>query len=229
MKMLGLIGGTSWVSTMDYYKLINEGINEKLGGSEFARCIIYSLNYGDVRRNNDKDDWDANLQLIAEGTEVLQNGGAKAIILCANTMHLIADRLQQKISIPLIHIATVTASAIKKKNLKKVALLGTRFTMERDFYKAKLLEQGIEAIIPDDEDRGFIHYSIFEELGKNILKEESRQRYLSIIKKLIADGAEGIILGCTEIPLLIKQEDVAVPVFDTAMIHANAAIEFALG
>jgi aspartate racemase len=228
MKMLGLIGGTSWVSTMDYYKLINEGINEKLGGSEFARCIIYSLNYGDVRRNNDKDDWDANLQLIAEGTEVLQNGGAKAIILCANTMHLIADRLQQKINIPLIHIASVTATEIQKKGLKKVALLGTRFTMERDFYKAKLSEQGIEAIIPDDEDRGFIHYTIFEELGKNILKEESRQRYLTIIQKLIAEGAEGIILGCTEIPLLIKQEDVAVPVFDTAMIHAKAAVEFAL-
>lgn len=228
MKMLGLVGGTSWVSTMDYYKLINEGINEKLGGSEFARCIIYSLNYGDVRRNNDKDDWDANLHLIAEGAEVLENGGAKAIILCANTMHLIAERLQQKINIPIIHIATVTASAIKKKNLKKVALLGTRFTMERDFYKAKLSEQDIEAIIPDDEDRGFIHYTIFEELGKNILKEESSQRYLSIIKKLINAGAEGIILGCTEIPLLIKQGDVDVPVFDTAMIHANAAIEFAL-
>lgn len=228
MKMLGLIGGTSWVSTMDYYKLINEGINEKLGGSEFARCIVYSLNYGDIIRNNTRDDWDANLLLIAEGAEILQNGGAKSIILCANTMHLIADRLQQKINIPIIHIATVTATEIKKKGLKKVGLLGTRFTMERDFYKAKLSEQGIEAIIPADDDRGFIHYTIFEELGKNILKEESKQRYLTIIKNLVKEGAEGIILGCTEIPLLIKQEDVAVPVFDTAMIHANAAVEFAL-
>lgn len=228
MKTIGLIGGTSWVSTMDYYKLINEGVNEKLGGSEFARCIIYSLNYGDIIRNNTKDDWDANLQLIAEGAEILQNGGAKAILLCANTMHLIAHRLQQKINIPIIHIAAVTAKEIKKEGLKKVALLGTRFTMERDFYKAKLSEQGIEAIIPGDDDRGFIHYTIFEELGKNILKEESRLRYLAIIKKLVAEGAKGIILGCTEIPLLIKKEDVAVPVFDTAMIHAKAAVEFAL-
>lgn len=228
MKTLGLIGGTSWVSTMDYYKLINEGINEKLGGSEFARCIIYSLNYGDIIRNNKKDDWDANLKLIAEGAKVLEGGGAKGIILCANTMHLIADRLQPLINIPIIHIATATAAEIKKKNISKVALLGTKFTMERDFYKTKLSEQGIEAIIPNDDEREFIHYTIFEELGKNILKEESKQRYISIIKKMVDQGAEGIILGCTEIPLLIKQEDIAVPVFDTTLIHSTAAVEFAL-
>lgn len=228
MKTLGLIGGTSWVSTMDYYKLINEGINEKLGGSEFARCIIYSLNYGDIIRNNKKDDWDANLKLIAEGAKVLEGGGTKGIILCANTMHLIADRLQPLINIPIIHIATATAAEIKKKNISKVALLGTKFTMERDFYKTKLSEQGIEAIIPNDDEREFIHYTIFEELGKNILKEESKQRYISIIKKMVDQGAEGIILGCTEIPLLIKQEDIAVPVFDTTLIHSTAAVEFAL-
>lgn len=228
MKTLGLIGGTSWVSTMDYYKLINEGINEKLGGSEFARCIIYSLNYGDIIRNNKKDDWDANLALIGEGAKILENGGAKGIILCANTMHLIADRLQSLINIPIIHIATATAAEIKMKNIKKVGLLGTKFTMERNFYKTKLSEQGIEAIIPGDDERDFIHYTIFEELGKNILKDESRQRYISVIKNLIANGAEGIILGCTEIPLLIKQDDVMVPVFDTTMIHSEAAVQFAL-
>lgn len=216
-KLIGLIGGTSWVSTMDYYRMINEGINAKLGGSEFARCIIYSLNYGDIRRNNDKDDWDANLQLISEAAKILENGGAKAIVLCANTMHLLADRLQTLINIPILHIATATAAEIKKKNLKKIGLLGT-----------KLSEKGIEKIIPGDDDRDFIHHTIFDELGKNILRPKSKERYLSIIRELIDNGAEGIILGCTEIPLLIKQEDVPVPVFDTALIHSSAAVEFAL-
>jgi aspartate racemase len=228
MKILGLIGGTSWVSTMDYYKMINEGVNKKLGGSEFARFIIYSLNYGDIRRNNDSNNWDANLQLISEAAAILENGGVKGIVLCANTMHLLADRLQEKINIPIIHIATATAAAIKRKALKKVALLGTRFTMEGDFIKGKFTEQEIETIIPCDDDRAFIHYTIFEELGANVFKNETRQRYISIINKLVAEGAEGIILGCTEIPLLIKQEDVSVPVFDTAKIHSAAAVEFVL-
>lgn len=227
-KLIGLIGGTSWVSTMDYYRMINEGINAKLGGSEFARCIIYSLNYGDIRRNNDKDDWDANLQLISEAAKILENGGAKAIVLCANTMHLLADRLQTLINIPILHIATATAAEIKKKNLKKIGLLGTKFTMEREFFNTKLSEKGIEKIIPGDDDRDFIHHTIFDELGKNILRPKSKERYLSIIRELIDNGAEGIILGCTEIPLLIKQEDVPVPVFDTALIHSSAAVEFAL-
>lgn len=228
MKILGLVGGTSWVSTVDYYRLINEGINEKLGGLEFAECMIYSMNYGEIKRNNDADDWDANLALISVAAINLERSGAKAIALCANTMHLIADRLQAIIGIPIIHIATATAEAIAKQGLKKVALLGTRFTMERDFFRDKLAARGIKAIIPGDEDRGFIHYTIFEELGRGLFKPETKQRYIDIINKLAEQGAEGIILGCTEIPMLLNSNDVEIPMFDTTAIHSKAAVEFAL-
>jgi aspartate racemase len=228
MKILGLVGGTSWVSTVDYYRLINEGINEKLGGLEFAECMIYSLNYGDIKRNNDADDWDANLALISNAAINLERSGAKAIVLCANTMHLIADRLQPMIGIPVIHIATATAEAIAKQGLKKVALLGTRFTMERDFFRDKLAERDIEVLIPADEDRGFIHYTIFEELGRGLFKPETKKRYSDIINELVEQGAEGIILGCTEIPMLLNSNDVDIPLFDTTAIHSKAAIEFAL-
>lgn len=228
MKILGLVGGTSWVSTVDYYRLINEGINEKLGGLEFAECMIYSMNYGEIKRNNDADDWDANLALISVAAINLERSGAKAIVLCANTMHLIADRLQAIIGIPIIHIATATAEAIAKQGLKKVALLGTRFTMERDFFRDKLDARGIKTIIPGDEDRGFIHYTIFEELGRGLFKPETKQRYIDIINKLAEQGAEGIILGCTEIPMLLNSNDVEIPMFDTTAIHSKAAVEFAL-
>lgn len=228
MKTIGMIGGISWVSTIDYYKLINEGINAKLGGLEFARCMINSVNYGDIKRNNDNNDWDANLKLIMHAALQLQNSGASAIIICANTMHHIADKVQQQINIPLIHIATATAKSIEQKGLKKVALLGTKFTMEYDFFTNKLKEKNIETIIPDEDDKNFIHYTIFEELGRSIINPESKKRYLKIIQGLIEKGAEGIILGCTEIPMLIKQRDVSVPVFDTTFIHSAAAVEFML-
>lgn len=229
MKTLGLIGGISWVSTADYYRLINKGINDKLGGLNFSQCIIHSFNYNDIKRNNDANDWESTFKMISEASENLKNSGAKAIILCANTMHLIAERLEEKIKIPVIHIAKVTADEIKKSNLKKVGLLGTKFTMELDFFKSKLKDQNIEAIIPEGDDKEFVHYTIFEELGRGLILEETKKRYISIINKLIAQGAEGIILGCTEIPLLIQQEDVSVPVFDTALIHSAAAVEFSLG
>lgn len=228
MKILGLIGGISWVSTMDYYKAINEGINEKLGGLNFSTCIIYSFNYAEIKKNNDANDWDSTFKMISEACENLKLSGAEAIVLCANTMHLIADKVEEKVGLPLIHIATATAAEIKKKNLKKVGLLGTKFTMERDFFTNKLKDQNIEAIIPDADDREFIHYTIFEELGRGVIKEESKQRYISIINKLKDKGAEGIILGCTEIPLLINQKDVTIPVFDTTLIHSKAAVEFSL-
>jgi len=229
MKILGLIGGISWVSTVDYYRLINQGINEKRGNLEFAELLIHSFNYGDIKRNNDADDWDKTLSMITAASLNLKNSGAKAIVLCANTMHLIADRLQENVQIPVIHIATATADAIVAKGIKKVGLLGTKFTMERDFFRDKLTEKGIEILIPDDEERDFIHYTIFEELGRNIIKPETRDYYVNVINKLVAAGAEGIILGCTEIPLLISSADVAIPLFDTAEIHSKAAVEFALG
>ncbi|HEY6503404.1 MAG TPA: aspartate/glutamate racemase family protein [Chitinophagaceae bacterium] len=228
MKTLGLIGGMSWVSTIDYYKLINEGINERLGGLNFSQCIIYSFNYADIKRNNDANDWEANLKMVSEAGEQLKNAGAKAILLCANTMHLVAEKAEAKIGLPIVHIAVATAAAISKMGLKKVGLLGTKFTMEHDFFTSKLTAQGIETIIPGEEDRQFIHYTIFEELGRGLIKETTKQRYLSVIHDLITKGAEGIILGCTEIPLLIQPPDVAVPVFDTARIHAAAAVDFAV-
>jgi aspartate racemase len=229
MKILGLIGGTSWVSTIDYYRLINEGVNAKLGGLEFAECMIYSLNYGQIKRNNDANDWDKTLEMFTTAGLGLKNAGATAIIICANTMHLIADKLEQNIQLPVIHIATATASAISAKGISKVGLLGTKFTMERDFFRNKLIERGIEILIPGDEERDFIHYSIFEELGRNIISPATKAYYIGVINKLIERGAQGIILGCTEIPLLIKDRDVNIPLFDTTAIHAAAAVEFALG
>ncbi|MFH7002565.1 aspartate/glutamate racemase family protein [Flavobacterium bizetiae] len=229
MKIIGLIGGISWVSTGDYYKLINQGINDKLGGLNFSECLIYSFNYADIKKNNENNDWDSTFNLLLKGCQFLKQGGAEAIVLCANTMHFIADRLEAAIDLPIIHIATATAIEIEKKELKKVGLLGTKFTMELDFFKDKLLQKGIEAIIPkSEEDKDFIHTTIFEELGKGIVTSEIKKRYLEIANQLIKEGAEGIILGCTEIPLVIKPEDLAVPIFDTALIHSNAAVDFQL-
>ncbi|RED26520.1 aspartate racemase [Flavobacterium cutihirudinis] len=229
MKKIGLIGGISWVSTADYYRLINEGINERMGGLNFSECLVYSFNYADIKKNNDANDWDLTFKMLLKGCEFLKSGGAEAIVLCANTMHLIADKLQEAIGIPLIHIAEATSAEIQKKDIKKVALLGTKFTMELDFFKDKLAANGIEAIIPENqEDKDFIHYTIFEELGRGLVTEETKKRYLEIADDLIKNGAEGIILGCTEIPLVIKPEDVSVPVFDTALIHSKAVVDFQL-
>lgn len=229
MRKIGLIGGISWVSTSDYYRLINLGINEKLGGLNFSECLVYSFNYADIKKNNDNNDWDSTFDMLFKGCEFLKSGGAEAIILCANTMHLIADKLQEAIDLPVIHIAAETAIEIQKQQVKKVGLLGTKFTMELDFFKDKLADKGIDAIIPINEsDKDFIHYTIFEELGRGIVTEETKKRYLEIANELIKNGAEGIILGCTEIPLVIKTEDLSVPIFDTTLIHAKAAVEFQL-
>lgn len=229
MKIIGLIGGISWVSTADYYKLINQGINEKMGDLNFSECLLYSFNYADIKKNNENNDWDSTFKMLLKGSQFLKAGGAEAIVLCANTMHLIADKLEEAIDLPIIHIATETAKEIQKQNLKKVGLLGTKFTMELDFFKDKLIAQGIEAIIPESEnDKDFIHTTIFEELGKGLVTPETKKRYLEIANELIKRGAEGIILGCTEIPLVILPEDVAVPVFDTTLIHSKAAVEFQL-
>lgn len=228
MKKIGLIGGISWVSTVDYYKYINEGVNKKLGGLNFAECIIYSFNYAEIKKNNDANDWEKTFEMFLKASEHLKSSGAEAIILCANTMHLIADKLQERIKLPVIHIATATANEITKHQLKKVGLLGTKFTMKMDFFTSKLKEQNIEVIIPNEEDCEFIHYTIFEELGRGLLLPESKKRYIDIINKLANKGAEGIILGCTEIPLLIKQDDVPILVFDTTLIHASKAVDFML-
>lgn len=228
MKKIGLVGGISWVSTVDYYKYINEGVNERLGGTEFARLLIHSLNYGEVRRNGDAGRWDDTLKLVLDAVANMKQGGAEAILLCANTMHLLADKIEAGGGLPVIHIAKETAKKIAQQQLQKVILLGTKFTMEMDFFKDKLREQGIETVIPEAEDRAFIHHTIFEELGRNLILPATKARYLEIIGQLQKEGAQGVILGCTEIPLLISQEDLAIPAFDTTRIHANAAIDFIL-
>lgn len=228
MKRIGLLGGVSWVSTLDYYRYINEGINERLGGLNFAECIIYSLNFNDVQRRG-WDDWDETFRLVSDGCRRLKAAGAEAIVLCANTAHAIAERVEAEIQLPLIHIATATANEVSRHGLRKVGLLGTKFTMELPFYRDKLREQGIEAFVPEEQVvRDFVQQAVKEELGRGLVREETRAAFIGITNQLIASGAEGIVLGCTEIPLLLSQRDVAVPVFDTARIHAQAAVDFAL-
>ena len=229
MKKIGLVGGISWASTVDYYRYINEGINQQLGGLNFAECIIYSVNFNDFQKLTADYNWDTLFELLACAAENLKAAGAEAIILCANTAHIVAGRIEEKVGLPLIHITIATANAIHRQGLKKVGLLGTTYTMELDFYKDKLIANGIEPIIPEDQqDRDYLEDTLRNELGRGILNPETKRNYLQIIQKLIDRGAEGIILGCIEIPLLIGQQDVAVPVFDTTKIHSQAAVEFAL-
>ncbi|HET9425618.1 MAG TPA: aspartate/glutamate racemase family protein [Gemmatimonadaceae bacterium] len=228
--MLGLIGGISWVSTVEYYRLINEGVNARLGGLQFARCIIHSLNFADVAEINKRQDWDAALELLGAAGENLKRSGAEGLVICANTMHVIADRLEARVGLPLIHIADATALEIRRAGLERVSLLGTRYTMELPFFRDRLAWHGITAVMPNAEERDFIHDSIFSELAKNIVRPETRDRYLRIIERMEKqEGAKGSILGCTEIPLLIRQSDTAIPVFDTTALHSRAAVDFALG
>lgn len=228
MKTLGLIGGTSWLSTVDYYRIINQQVNERLGGLNSAKIFLYSLNFEEFKPPADPEQWDKITERLSDIALRLENAGAECIVICANTPHLVADAVQQNIHIPIIHIAEVTAVEIKKRKIKKAGLLGTKFTMEQDFFKDKLSQQHIETLIPNTADREFIHHTIFSELGKEIFSPQTKARYISIINQVIAQGAEGIVFGCTEIPLLIKQEDCSVPVFDTTVIHAKAAAAFAL-
>lgn len=228
MKTLGLIGGMSWVSTIDYYRYINEGINAKLGGLNFAQCLIYSFNYQEIVSNGASGNIEASQQRMEDIAAMLEADGADGIVLCANTAHMAVERLERRLNIPVIHIGTATAKAIKAQGLSKVILLGTKFTMEKDFIKDKLREQGIEPIVPEEEDRIFIHHTIHDELGRGLVIPETKQRYIDIINKLVTEGAQGVILGCTEIPLLLAPEDLSIPSFDTTKIHADAAVEFAL-
>lgn len=228
MKSLGLIGGTTWLSTVDYYRLINQKINEKLGGLTSAKIFLCSVNFAEVNALVAQDKWNDISEMFSSAAHKLQIAGAECILICANTPHKIAGNVKEAIDIPLIHIAEETAKEIKKKEIGKVGLLGTKFTMEGVFFTDVLTDNGIESYIPDENDRQFIHDTIFEELGKNIFKQETKSKYLNIIDKLLTKGAEGIIMGCTEIPLLIKQEDCSSPLFDTLQIHAEAAVKFAL-
>jgi aspartate racemase len=228
MKTLGLIGGTTWISTIDYYRYINHLTNERLGGDHSAKMLLYSVDFTGIKTSADAGDWEAFSNTFADIAVDLEKAGAEAIVLCANTAHIAAGHVTARIAIPLIHIADSTAKEISKQGLRKVALLGTDFTMTSDFYTKSLAPYDIEALIPDEEDRRFIHNSIFEELGKGIFTADTKRRYLDIIDRLAGRGAEGVIFGCTEIPMLLKPEDVDTPSFDTTLIHATYAVDFAL-
>jgi aspartate racemase len=229
MKTLGLIGGTTWLSTVDYYRTINQLVNARRGGHASARLILYSVDFEEFKPPADPAGWAKIGAAFATIAKKLEAAGAEGLVLCANTPHLLADVIQSGLGIPLLHIAEITARAIAEKKLTRVGLLGTRFTMEQDFFKERLARAGIEALVPDDTDRTFVHDSIFGELGKGVFSPETKARYLAIIDRLVARGAQGVILGCTEIPLLVKPEDCTVPTFDTTTLHATAAVDFALG
>ncbi|MEO5997526.1 MAG: amino acid racemase [Chitinophagaceae bacterium] len=225
MKKIGLVGGISWISTIDYYKFINEGINEKLGGLNFAECIIYSLNFGDIQ---DKT-WENTYDLLYRACNSLKKSGVVAIALCANTAHLYADKLQTEIGLPFIHIGTQTAKRIRQHGIKTVGLLGTKFTMEMDFYRNKLEENGLIVLVPEKkETRDYVQYTVKEELGRGIINNTTKQNYIVIANELVNRGAEGLILGCTEIPMLISQADFSFPIFDTTKIHAEAIVNYML-
>ena len=214
---------------MEYYRLLNELVNEREGGSEAAEIILYSVNFGPIKKMTEAVDWQGISAIICHAARVLEKAGADCLMLGANTIHKIAPDIQASISIPLIHIATITAHAINRQNMKRIALLGTKYTMQLDFYKNALAQYGIETLVPIEKDIELINKTIYTELGRNIFLPATRQQYIAIINDLAGKGAEGVILGCTEIPMLIKQSDSSIPIFDTTRLHAIAAVEFALG
>jgi aspartate racemase len=228
MKTIGLIGGTGWVSTLEYYRLINEETNKQLGGHNAARCILYSFNYADINECNLREDHEGVYKLVLDAARKLKSASADCLVLCANTLHQYVDTLIEEVKLPIIHIADATAVEIKKQGLSTMGLLGTKFTMEMDFYTKKLSDAGIDSMVPDKPERLFIHNTIMNELLKENYKPESKKRFLEIIKDLEQKGAQGIVLGCTEIPLLIKQADTHLPIFNTLKIHAKAAVNFAV-
>jgi aspartate racemase len=228
MKTIGLIGGMTYVSSLEYYRLLNELVQERAGGNEAAEIIMYSVNFGEIKKYTEANDWESLAKIICRVAKTIENAGADCIMIGANTMHKIADEVQASIHIPVIHIADAVADEIKSKKFHTVALLGTKYTMQLDFYKDRLASKGIQVIIPGEEDIEYINYTIYSEFSRNIFTKEAREKYLAIIEKLQSRGAEGIILGCTEIPLLVKQSDCPVTLFDTASIHSEAAVKFAL-
>jgi len=230
MKTLGLLGGMSWESTVPYYRLINQGISERLGGLHSASLLLCSVDFAVIAQMQAQGEWQQAGRLLADKAVALQHAGAEAIVLCTNTMHKVADTIEQACSLPLLHIADATGRAIGRRGLRRVGLLGTRFTMQEDFYRRRLAQSwGIEVVVPDDHDSDIIHRVIFEELCRGQIRPESREAYRCIIARLENQGIEGLILGCTEIGLLIGQDDATVPLFDTTSIHAASAVAFALG
>jgi len=229
MKIVGLIGGMSWESSLEYYRLVNERVKEKLGGFHSAECVLYSVDFADIEKMQDRGEWDEAADRLARAALALERAGADFALLCTNTMHKVFDAIQGKIGIPLLHIAEVTGREIQARGLTRVGLLGTRFTMEQEFYKGKLTSEfGIEVLIPDPAERDAVHGIIYTELVMGLVKPSSREIYEAIIRRLVSAGAQGIVLGCTEIPLLVSQKDFTIPLFDTTALHARAAADLAL-
>ena len=229
MKTIGMLGGMSWESTATYYREINDGIKQNLGGLHSAKICLYSVDFDEIEKLQHTDDWDTAAMVLADGARKIEAGGADFLIICTNTMHRVASEIEQAISIPLLHIADATALKLKDDNITRVGLLGTRFTMEHNFYKSRITELfGIEVLVPEPDERTLLHTVIYDELCLGKIENTSRQQCLEIISRLFARGAQAVILGCTEIALLISQDHTNIPLYDTTVIHANQAVNYAL-
>lgn len=228
MKTIGFLGGMSWESTAEYYRLANELVRERLGGLHSADCVIRSVDFAAIEELQVAGEWEAAGELLAREAVALQAAGAELIVLCTNTMHKVAGAIEAAISVPFVHIAEVTASSALDAGLSRVGLLATAFTMEQDFYRDRLASHGVTAVVPPADDRATVHRIIYEELCLGVISEESRAEYRRIMAALVADGVEGMIYGCTEIELLVDESDTPVPVFKTTSLHVSAAVEIAL-
>lgn len=230
MKVIGLLGGMSWESTVSYYQAINRGIKAELGGLHSAKIVLYSLDFAELETLQREGRWDETATMLTQAAGVLESAGADCLLICTNTMHLVAEHLQANIQIPLLHIADATAMALQADDIDKVGLLGTRFTMTEDFYKNRLVERfGIDVRVPGEQEQDLVHEVIYQELCRGLIKDASKTKYLGIIEALHGQGAQAVILGCTEIALLVQQADTHVPLYDTTALHAARAVEFALG
>ena len=229
MKTIGLLGGMSWESTASYYKALNEGVKSRLGGLNSAKVVLFSVNFDEIEKLQHQGKWDETAVLLSDAAESVEKAGADFLMICTNTMHKVVPEIESRISIPVLHIADATANVLQADGIEKVGLLGTRFTMEQDFYKGRLTDKfGMDVVVPSSEDQETVHTIIYDELCKGVIKESSKQQYLAIIDKLYAEGAQAVILGCTEIALLVSQQDTQVPLYDTTEIHAKQGVEYAL-
>ncbi len=229
MRTIGLLGGMSWESSVEYYRIINQEVRERLGGTHSAKTVMYSVDFHEIEDLQHRNEWDALTKKMVDGARMVEAGGAGCLLICTNTMHRMAEEVQAAVAIPLIHIADATASAVIAAGVRSVALLGTKFTMEGDFYRGRLADKhGLDVRIPSEAAREDVHRVIYDELVQGVINEESRRRYLEIIDDMVESGSSGIIAGCTEIELLVKPDQVAVPYFPTTRLHAVAAVDWAL-
>ena len=228
MKAIGLLGGMSWESTVTYYQVVNQVVRERLGGLHSAQCVLYSVEFDEIERCQSSGDWARSGEILGRAAQALERAGADFIVICTNTMHKVYDQIQASVAVPVLHIADLTRTALQSRGIRRVALLGTQYTMEQDFYKQRLVEGGLEVLVPPPADRREINRVIFEELCRGVISQASKALFLRVLADLRAAGAEGAILGCTEIGLLLHQADTDLPLFDTTLIHARAAAELAL-